>query len=1362
MVSEEQPEDAAGLAEVQARADDALREAERLLEASEGWPPADAFGPVIGQLVGVEADLAQRGADFAVVFVHLGILFGARWLSGGGNVPADSTDRTEALRRLRWTDRNGPPGNLLVVQARMMLVFLLAPWALPRGDGSRTALLDALLAAADERVLTESLRRDLTEAGQVVDRLAAAAPLDAEFQARTARVKATIERMLTPGPGPSAIDAADARSADAEAPGTDSSGSASTDATPAHSASADATSPTAGSARTTEEKRRPAAAEGPAGQTFPPATDPDAPIPDATVAYANEPHVTKPCATDPDAAITHATTPDAAVGHAGVPHTSARTPAPGPDPADNALLDAVRGLVALAPSRSTARFTRTLVWLNAQLHTRNGARNTGCAHETLELDPEAGPLLDKAGVGSAAGVAGVRRAADLVLRELRALPPDAPERARVARLHAYLLVNAETMEPGSVDFGTAERPVPEPDGDSRGRLEDWPAGITPEPGLAAHLDGRLLDFLAHLGVRERRSAAGYDRLLAYRTGDPGYLEDAALLLREAVEASPPDSWWVVSLRAELAEILRQAAAFGGSFQDADISLATLRGLDATLRRDGSLPPDAPFALSLSLSTADGELLHAERTGNHEALPRLLEDLRGRYAVLPPDSPWRGEVSQRLSRLDEVLADARQSTGRQAATAAPTAGPATVPEATTTAADPAAEREALKRAVADMRRALDEPAVYHEAEYDRRAALGLRLLLCVVRGEEDPAVLDEAVVELSRARELLAEGRGGTRRVDVLMKLAEAHIMRAARRGPHAVADVRAFVEITREALAELAADVLLQIGADHGLSAALNGAVLSRRLAFAALRAGRSAEAVADLEQGRAVVLQAAAVSRSLPQLLETAGHPELARQWRAQVPAVPLRPETGEIPPPSPGEAPIPSGLRRRALAVLGVRPGAGERPGVRQLPGVAGVAELTAGLAATGTDALVYLVAGMPLPNGPAPGHALILRPGAEPAVLPLPHLMVPGSAPLERYFDAAAERSRALTDPDMHSSWRAAWEGHWQVTLDELCEWAWKAVMGPVLAAVRPVLAAQWPLARPPRIVLVPCGRLGAVPWHAARIRGLGRHGHRYACQEAVLSYASSGTQFLAAATRRRMPPAAGPQVLVADPQLTLPWAEVETAALHAACYPHALRYGEFVGTGEPGDASGTPAELLAVLPGGASPASVIHLSCHAVAAPRPTDSALWLAEPPGARREAGRLTVAGIIDGAAGRRPDSAGPLVVLSACETDLSTRHHDEALTLATALVAGGAADVVGSRWAVREGPTAVMMAVFHHHLTAGGLAPPDALRAAQLWMINPRRRLPLPLDGPLRREATRSDLHRLHHWAAFTHQGNPAASPTS
>ncbi|WP_405408208.1 CHAT domain-containing protein [Streptomyces decoyicus] len=1274
-----------GLTELRKRAADAVRVAWRLLDESGGRGPAEEeLGPAIERLASLEAELAQNEEDFAPVFVHLGLLLGARCLNRRDSMSLESGERAEALRRLRWADRNGPLTDLFVVQARMMLLFLLAPWALPRTDGTPTALLDALLAAADERVLTETLRRDLTEAREVVDRIAEA-PLDEEFHRQTANIRRDIDQMLAPGSSSSGSDSETAEVAE--------------------------------TAETAETDEASAADEAP----------------------------------------------------------------------ESALLDAVRGLVALAGSHSTPQFTRVLVCLVARLQ----PTPDGSLAEELRLDPEAVRLLHRATVGKGAGPGGVRRAADLALGALRGLAPDAPERARVARLHAYLLVAWEFLTPGPADFHDVERPTPEPEGNGGDGLEDWPIGITVEPGLIPHLDSRARDLVAHVGIRERRLAATFDRLLAYRTGDPGYLEDAAGLLREAIDASPAGSWWRLALQADLAEILEQATTFGGSFHDAEVSLATLRGLRTALERDGSVPADAPFALGLALSAADRELRHAQRTGDHQALPHLGEELRARYAALPPDSGWRQELAERLSRLDELSAHPRRPQETTESQAPEPQAPGSqapgsqVPEVAALA--PArAEPDVLVRAIAKFRRDLDDPQMYHEQEYDRRAALGLRLFLAVVRDAEAPELLDEAITELTRARVLLAEGRGRAHRVDVLTKLAEAHIVRAARGGPHADADRRDFVEVTREALGELAADVLLQIGADHGLSAALSGAVLARRLAFVAFRTNRPADAVADLERGRALVLQAAAASRGIPDLLDAAGHPELARQWRAQVPTDLLRPSTGDVPPRLPvgeaqprpaedapprptegaqplpaGNPPIPSGLRRKALTVLGVRPGAQEDPAIRQLVGAADVAELTAGLAATGTDALVYLVPGMPLSDGSFPGRALILRPGAGPTTLALPELMAPGSPPLEHYLDAAAERSRALADPDADPSWRAACEGRWQDALSVLCEWAWRAVMEPLLASVRPVPADQWASARPPRIVLVPCGRLGVVPWHAARIRGPGEHGHRYACQEAVLSYAPSGAQFLAAAARRRMPPATGRQVLVADPELTLPWAEVETAALRAACYPGALRYGEFLTADEARDAAGTPAELLAVLPGGASPASVVHLSCHALAAPRPTDSALRLAGPPGAGRDAGRLTVAGILDGAAGRRPDAAGPLVVLSACETDLSTRHHDEALTLATALVTGGAADVVGSRWAVRDGPTSVMMAVFHHHVTAGGLAPPDALRAAQLWMLNPLRTPPPTLDNPLRHEATRPDLHHLHHWAAFTHQGNPAAAST-
>ncbi|MGO4428264.1 CHAT domain-containing protein, partial [Streptomyces sp. MCAF7] len=185
-----------------------------------------------------------------------------------------------------------------------------------------------------------------------------------------------------------------------------------------------------------------------------------------------------------------------------------------------------------------------------------------------------------------------------------------------------------------------------------------------------------------------------------------------------------------------------------------------------------------------------------------------------------------------------------------------------------------------------------------------------------------------------------------------------------------------------------------------------------------------------------------------------------------------------------------------------------------------------LKAGLTAAGTDALVYLVSGL---EPGQHGFALILRPDtgdAPPTVLKLP-LLTPGSPPLERYLDVTARRSQAATvtvaDSTAEPSGQAALDREWEAALRELCDWAWPAAMGPVLAAVGP-------LGRPPRIVLVPCGALGAVAWHAARTP-YGRDGraHRYACEEAVLSYAPSGAELLRAAARDRLPIAAG-QVLV----------------------------------------------------------------------------------------------------------------------------------------------------------------------------------------------------------------------------------------
>ncbi|MGW2545681.1 CHAT domain-containing protein, partial [Kitasatospora sp. NPDC001574] len=323
-------------------------------------------------------------------------------------------------------------------------------------------------------------------------------------------------------------------------------------------------------------------------------------------------------------------------------------------------------------------------------------------------------------------------------------------------------------------------------------------------------------------------------------------------------------------------------------------------------------------------------------------------------------------------------------------------------------------------------------------------------------------------------------------------------------------------------------------------------------------------------------------------------------------------------------------------------------------------------------------------------------------------------------------------------------------------------------------------------PPRFVLIPCGNLGAVPWHAARLPEDAPH--RYACEIMVLSYAASGREFLRAAARERIAPGARP-VLVADPRMDLTRAELEVLALRDGYYPDAELYGEYYQLDGDPAGLGTPEDVLALLPGAGAPRplSLLHIASHGSAGVRPTVSALNLAPPDPAQPrslstppsnpsglsdpsdpstngptdapDAGMLTVTRLLDRPAATGAVRAGPLVVLSACETDLSTRDHDEALTLATAFLAAGAKDVVGSRWTTRDGASALMMAVFHHHVAVTGLSPADALRAAQLWMLDPRREPPESLGGELRREAAHPHLDRLPLWAAFIHQGHPGAA---
>ena len=78
------------------------------------------------------------------------------------------------------------------------------------------------------------------------------------------------------------------------------------------------------------------------------------------------------------------------------------------------------------------------------------------------------------------------------------------------------------------------------------------------------------------------------------------------------------------------------------------------------------------------------------------------------------------------------------------------------------------------------------------------------------------------------------------------------------------------------------------------------------------------------------------------------------------------------------------------------------------------------------------------------------------------------------------------------------------------------------------------------------------------------------------------------------------------------------------------------------------------------------------------------------------------------------------LAVLSACETGLGETAGGEGLLgLQRSFTAAGAGAVVASRWAVPDDPTAALMARFYRNLWEKHLPTAEALREAQLWVLN-------------------------------------------
>lgn len=384
------------------------------------------------------------------------------------------------------------------------------------------------------------------------------------------------------------------------------------------------------------------------------------------------------------------------------------------------------------------------------------------------------------------------------------------------------------------------------------------------------------------------------------------------------------------------------------------------------------------------------------------------------------------------------------------------------------------------------------------------------------------------------------------------------------------------------------------------------------------------------------------------------------------------------------------PTDVRRRALDLLGNEVEALTPPSSPE------IADALRSLEAV---ALVHLVSGQ---DGHT-GRALVTTADGTVSEVLLPLLVDGPDSEVSRYLAMDDQQRRAA--------------------LPALCAWAWRAAVEPLLHRFSDGL---------PWLVLVPTGELGVVPWHAAA------GGGRTALQEAGFTYASSARQLCELAQRDRRPVGASP-VVVSNPAGTLAAAQYEAEFLHGL-YPHGHFYGQ-AGPGVPVRGAGTPDEVLEE-----SGASLQHLGCHARAGTSPARSALELAR--------ADLSVERMLRHAAVRRGGEPGGLVVLAACESDLTASLHDEALTLAAAYVAAGATGVIGTKWKVDDVESALLMCVFYDFLVHGDMRPRDALRATQLWALDLDRVVPAGIARHLAERGRAASLADSVYWAAFAHHG--------
>ncbi|WP_051735598.1 CHAT domain-containing protein [Streptomyces sp. NRRL B-3229] len=901
---------------------------------------------------------------------------------------------------------------------------------------------------------------------------------------------------------------------------------------------------------------------------------------------------------------------------------------------------------------------------------------------------------------------------DAALDDIDDLPADLPGRAKLAAVLATALVRSGELV-GSARMPRAMGLVDIADTDPS-PLADWPA----------------------------TSAAlrAMDLLLAWQQNRPGFSPRAALRELERytriVGDTQPQATMVDAARRGLQHLVVQ--------DDMDPSAARQLAEDARAFADGLDPRSPMFDRGAMMALLQEASARAMR-GDHAGAMERLEEVRADSLRLPVGDPLRMAVDEAWNQIAPFLRMLQPDGMR--------GGPAHRGQFV----NPAGEDQ-----LRVFRQMADQAGIP-----DNERALRLSQLALAELATDTPQSVDSAVRHLTDTLSVASEH--DPRRTYYLMFAGVAHLRKVEMTGDRN--HLRAATELLEQAWRQagssthalwtttampLAHAYRLAGRNDLGRSTALSGlrghawSVLlqstpdemqatARDAAGDALDTARLClmdhdpeGAAAALDAGRGLILYATTETRDLEARLTAGGDADLAREW-AQA-------QRSHLPDDVPGE------LRRRVIGALaGVElaadgsPAASPGQGTTRLLDPPQTHETRAALRALGMDALVYLV-----PGDELNGAAVVIPADAPPSWCLLPKLNDTGIAAFESFLFDAAQGMEGADARTRDSALLGARDRAPQV-LDEICEWAWEAAIGPLVER-----HLDLPADRPARLALVPVRELARVPWHAARTRS-GDGTWRYAMERVVFSYAPSARLLCESAwhdpvslTTRGL--------VVGDPDTAgqardLPAARLEALAIKDCFYPDARYVGRLPDGELSQEGAGTRDEVLRWLadPDGGT---VMHLACHGIVEQtRAAGDSSYLLLHGGEHLAAERLVRT------LGTGPDRGIALAVLAACSTGRSGRGYDEAFSLSTTLLAGRVRSVVSATWSVPDEATSVLMFMFHHFLREEGLAPADALRTAQLCMVG-HHKPPEAMPKRLRAQLRGHEQSDVVSWAAFVHTG--------